>query len=64
MCRFLSFLLLVELYTLEFHPGPRLATIVQVVVTAESPSHWNKQYIPQLKTAIETEWHDQLGHTY
>ena len=24
MCRFLSFLLLVELYPLEFHPGPRL----------------------------------------
>ena len=64
MCRFLSFLLLVELYPLEFHPGPRLVTVVQVVVTAESPSHWNKQYIPQLKTAIETEWDDQLGHTY
>ena len=38
--------------------------VVQVVVTAESPSHWNKQYIPQLKTAIETEWQDQLGQTY
>ena len=24
MCRFLSFLLLVELYPLEFHPGPHL----------------------------------------
>ena len=24
MCRFLSLLLLVELYPLEFHPGPRL----------------------------------------